>query len=207
LTYSKTSASSAELLSWTKMARMGSTNAISGLSQMLNQELKVTALNLEEISIRNATGLVGKADDSVVAVYLLFSGNTTGHILLTFSPKTAFELVDMAMSVPPGSTKVLGEMERSVLGEIGNIAGTFFLNAVADFANSCLMPSPPVVVTDMAGAIMGSVVAEVLQNDKSAFAIRLTFGTSTKQIEGRFLVLPSGNTNVPATEHGEAKSK
>lgn len=206
MTYSKISTSS-ELLSWTKMARMGSTNAISGLSQMLNEELKVTALNLEEISIRNATGLVGKADDSVVAVYLLFSGNTTGHILLTFRPQIAFDLVDMAMGVPPGSTKVLGEMERSVLGEIGNIAGTFFLNAVADYANSCIMPSPPVVVTDMAGAIMGSVIAEVLQKDRSAFAIRLTFGASTRQIEGRFLVLPSGNANVTVAEHGEAKNK
>lgn len=195
-----------DLAAWTKLAKLGSTNAITGLSQMMSQDLRVTALGLEEVSMRNAIDLVGKADDEVVGIYLLFSGNANGQIMLAFRPSTAFELVDMALGVPLGSTKHLGEMERSVLGEIGNIAGSFFLNAVADAGGFRLAPSPPVVVMDMAGALMGSVMAEVLEEFDSVFIIRLVFGTATRQIEGRFLVLPAFGPPAGTSEPQQAKT-
>jgi len=179
------------LATWTKLAKVGSTNAVSGLSQMVNQDFSITALNLEEVSLRNATSLIGKPDDMVVGIYLLFSGNANGQILLAFQPATAFELVDMAMGVELGTTTSLGEMERSVLGEIGNIVGTFFLNGVADCVGLRLMPSPPAVVEDMAGALIGSVLAEAFEVSDALFVIKLLFSSKAKQIEGSFLVLPS----------------
>jgi len=179
------------LASWTKLAKVGSTNAVSGLAQMVNKDFTITTLSIEEVSMRNATNLIGKPEEMVVGIYLLFTGNTTGQILLAFHPTTAFELVDMAMGVDSGSTTSLGEMERSVLGEMGNIVGTFFLNGVADCVGLRLMPSPPAVVEDMAGALIGTVLAEAFDANESIFVIKLVFSTSTKEIEGRFLVLPS----------------
>jgi chemotaxis protein CheC len=179
------------LANWTKLAKIGSTTAVSGLSQMVSRDFKITALNIEEVSTRNASTLIGKADDMVIGVYLLFSGNTTGQILLAFKPEIAYELIDMAMGTASGTTTSLGEMERSVLGEMGNIVGTFFLNGVADCVGSRLMPSPPAVVEDMAGALIGSVLAEAFNDNESLFVIKLLFSSTTKEIEGRFLVLPS----------------
>jgi len=162
---------------------------------MVNRDFKITALSIEEVSMRNATNLIGKPEDKVVGIYLLFSGNTNGQILLAFDPKTAFELVDMAMGVEAGATSSLGEMERSVLGEMGNIVGTFFLNGVADCVGLRLMPSPPAVVEDMAGAVIGSVLAEAFDDNDSLFVIKLLFSSTTQAIEGRFLVLPSFAVN------------
>jgi chemotaxis protein CheC len=179
------------LANWTKLAKVGSTTAVSGLSQMVNKDFTITALNIEEVSMRNATGLIGKADEKVIGIYLLFSGNTSGQILLAFDPQTAYGLVDMAMGVDQGSTNSLGEMERSVLGEMGNIVGTFFLNGVADCVGLRLMPSPPAVVEDMAGAVIGSVLAEAFDENESIFVIKLLFSSTSKEVEGRFLVLPS----------------
>ncbi len=179
------------LANWTKLAKVGSTTAVTGLSQMVNQNFKISTLSIEEVSFRNAANLIGKAEDKVIAVYLLFSGNTSGQILLAFQPQTAYELVDMAMGQPCGSTIDLGEMERSVLGEMGNIVGTFFLNGVADCAGLRLMPSPPAVVEDMAGALIDSVLAEAFEDTDSLFVLKLLFSSTEKQIEGRFLVLPS----------------
>ena len=180
-----------DLANWTKLASIGSTCAISGLSQMVNKEFTVTAMNIEEVSMRNAAGLIGKADDMVVGVYLLFSGNANGHILLTFQPDTAYELVDMAMNATPGISNSLGEVERSVLGEMGNIVGSFFLNGVADCVGLRMIPSPPAVVEDMAGALIGSVLAEAFLEAESWFVIKVLFGSESKAIEGRFMVLPS----------------
>ena len=82
-------------------------------------------------------------------------------------------------------------MEESVLGEIGNIVGAFFLNAVADNEGGLrIEPSPPMVVTDTAGAVIGPVVAQALGKNRSLFVIKLAFSTPERQIEGRFPVLP-----------------
>ncbi len=179
------------LANWTKLAKVGCNNAVSGLSQMVNRDFSVTALNIEEVSMRNAISLIGKPEDMVIGIYLLFRGNANGQILLAFRPSIAFELVDMTMGVSLGTTTNLGEIERSVLGEIGNIVGTFFLNGVADCVGLRLMPSPPAVVEDMAGALIGSVLAEAFDVNESLFVIKLMFISDNKEIEGRFLVLPS----------------
>jgi chemotaxis protein CheC len=182
-----------DLANWTKLARVGSTTAVSGLSQMVNKEFCITTLSIEEVSKRNAASLIGKADDKVIGIYLLFSGNTSGQILLAFVQDTAFELVDMAMGAPPDSTHEMGEMERSVLGEMGNIVGAFFLNSVADCVGLRLMPSPPLVVEGKAGDLIGSVMAKAFDGRDSVFVIKLKFSTSSppKEIQGHFLVLPT----------------
>ncbi len=182
---------SINLANWTNLAKMGSATAVSGLAQMVNKDFTVTALSIEEVSMRNATGLIGKSEEKVIGIYLLFSGQSSGQILLTFSPATAYELVDMALGLPPLSTQNLGEMERSVLGEMGNIVGAFFLNSVADSLGARLMPSPPVIVQGPAGAMAGAVLAKASKGADSLFVIKLMFHSATKEIEGHFLVLPS----------------
>ena len=181
------------LAEWTKLARTGTDNALSGLSQMINQEMVIRNLEIEEVMPRNIASLIGKPEDPVIGVYLSFNGNSQGHIMLAFQPATAFELVDMAMGLPTGSTNDMGEMEKSVLGEVGNIVGAFFLNAVADGTNLCLMPSPPQVITGQVRDTIKSVMAEVMLMSEPIFGIRLTFATTepAKEIQGRFLVLPT----------------
>jgi len=179
-----------DMATWTKLARDGSTNAVSGLSQMVNQDMVVTALSLEEVSMRNAVSLIGRPEDIVVAIYLLFSGSASGHVVLAFKPETALGLVDMAMGLQSGTTRALGDMEKSALGEMGNVVGSFFLNAIVKNTGNRLMPSPPAVVVDMAGAITQSVMSNVLEKSNHVFVTRLTFATKDREIQGSFVVLP-----------------
>ncbi len=180
-----------DLAIWARLAHSGSTNAFAGLSKMINQEITIKALSLEEVLPRNVASLIGRAEDEVVGIYLSFSGNTSGHILLAFPLETACALIDMVIGLPIGSTKSMGEMERSAIGEVGNVVGAFFLNTIADNAEQRLLPSPPLVSADTVGAIFGSVMADVLKQNKPLFGIKLSFSTPDHDIEGRFLVLPS----------------
>ena len=169
----------------------GSVNAISGLSQMLGQEIKVHSLDPRRVPLQDLAGIVGGQDTVIVGVYLAVSGSGTGHMFLMFQPKTAMELIDLMMGEPPGTTQQLDDMEESVMGEIGNIMGSFFLTALADAAGLTLTPSPPAVMMDMAGAIFDVALASILEGSDDALVVETKFGTEDLEMDGTLLVLPS----------------
>ena len=97
------------------------------------------------------------------------------------------------MGNPTGTTSSLDEMSQSALGEMGNITGTFFLNAVADELGVFLNPSPPIVLLDMAGAILDIALAEILAERDDVFIAETSFGVSDRTVEGTFLIMPNAS--------------
>ena len=132
------------------------------------------------------------------------SGAASGHMVVIYHPKTAFELIDMLLEEPQGTTCELGEMEQSVLGEMGNVFGSFFLNALADATDLDLRISPPTVMMDMAGAILDAVLAEIMLEMDEALVLETVFGTSDRQINGSFLCLPSTGLQSALAERWSA---
>lgn len=169
----------------------GSAHAITGLSLMLGQDFKVHSLNPRRVPVRDMAEIVGGRESISVGVYLAVSGSGTGHMFLMFSPETAMELIDMLMGEPPGTTQRLDEMEESVMGEMGNIMGSFFLTALADAAGLTLTPSPPAVMMDMTGSILDVALANILEGSNDALVIETKFGTADRMIDGTLLVMPS----------------
>ncbi len=180
-----------ELAIWTWLVSRGISNSLSGLSQMIGEELSVSGLDVKHFPAKEAVNLLGGAEKIVVGIYLTVHGDADGHLMLIHDPKIAFDLIDGQMGQPIGTTTDLGEMERSVLGEMGNITGSFFLNALADATNMTLTPSPPVVMVDMAGAILGIALTEIMQDQDNVLAVKASFGTANQQIDGTFMILPT----------------
>ena len=112
-------------------------------------------------------------------------------MVLLYEPRMACGFVDMLMMRPPGTTKQLGEMEQSALGELGNVVGTSFLNVIADSSGVTLLPSPPTVLTDMAGALLDVIAADLLLAHDRALIAETTFTTADREISGMFFAVPS----------------
>ena len=180
-----------EVSVWTWLVSRGISNALSGLSQMIGQELKVTGLDLRQYPAKHAAQLLGGPEETVVGIYLTIEGDATGHLMLAHEPSIAFQLIDLQMGQPPGTTTVMGEMEASIMGEMGNITGSFFLNALADATNLTLTPSPPAVMIDMAGAILGIALTKIMQEQDDLLVVSADFGTENQPMSGNFLVMPT----------------
>lgn len=174
-----------------RLVLLGSQNAIAGLSQMVGQEIDMTAVSARQIPVDEVPDLFGGREKVAVAVYLAVTGATEGHMFLVYPPDTAMSLVDLLMGEEPGTTKEITEMEASALGEMGNIMGSFYLNALSDASGLILMPSPPAVIMDMVGSILDVALADILMDSDDALVVEAVFSTKDQKINGNFLVLPS----------------
>jgi chemotaxis protein CheC len=182
-----------EMRLWGSLALKGIDNAMTGLATMVNREIRMSSLSLKQVPASEAPNLVGGADKMVIGIYLAFEGDATGHLMLVHQPDVALAIIDMLLGNAPGTTGDLNEMEQSALGEMGNIIGSSFLNAIADALDLSLRPSPPEVILDMAGAILDVAFAEILQQSDDVIVAETSFGTADRQARGTFLVIPSFN--------------
>ncbi len=164
--------------------------AVVGLSQMSGQEIKVVSIKIKKVPVKDIVGLFGGPENIIIAVYLEIISDTNGHIVVVYEPKVAFDLIDMLLSQPSGTTKELSDMARSVLGEVGNVMGSFFLNYLSDTTGHRFQPSPPAVMMDMAGAVLDATLASILIYSDETFVIEAVFGTNNRQVAGTFLAMP-----------------
>lgn len=176
---------------------MATLNALSGISQMTNTEIHVSQLECREVVMADARTLLGNPEETIVGVYLSYDGAARGHILLSFTEEVARQMVDLAMGQPPGTTVLMGEMEASVMGEMGNIAGSFFLNELANTIGAAVQPSPPAPIRDMAGAIMDVVIAQTMQSLDKLYLLDLSFQANERSVAGHLLVVPTEGVLSP----------
>lgn len=168
----------------------GVNNAVVGLSQMAGQDIKVISMIIKKVPVKEITNLFGGPEALIIAVYLEISGNSNGHMVIVYVPNVAYDLVDMLLGQPAGTTKELSDMERSTLGEVGNIMGSFFLNYLSDSTGQRVMPSPPAVMMDMAGAVLDATLANIMAYSDETYVMETVFGTNDRQVAGTFLVMP-----------------
>lgn len=176
---------------WAELVNLGTRRAMAGLSEMLGTEIDVTSLSMRRVAVGQITDAFGGPDTEAVGIYLGVTGAADGHLMLMYEPSIAFAFIDLLMGQPPETTTALGDMEVSALGEMGNVIGAFFLNAIADATGLRLSPSPPSVMTDMAGALLDVVSAGLLMESDDTYLAETTFATSDRDITGVFFVMPS----------------
>jgi chemotaxis protein CheC len=186
-----TTTGTSEALVWDSLIKKGMTNAISGLSQMVGRAFTINSINIKQIPAKEMPNILGGPEQLVIGIYITFSGESNGHILLAHQPEVAYAILDLLLGNAPGTSKSLDEMSQSALGEMGNVTGTFFLNAVANSLGITLHPSPPVVLLDMAGAILDIALAEILQERDDVFIAETAFSVNDQDIQGTFLIMPN----------------
>jgi chemotaxis protein CheC len=137
-----------------ELANIASGTAATALSQMLGQEVELEVPRALALPLADAVDAAGSPDEVVSGVVLGLEGDVDGLVLLLVPMKDATTLCEL-LGVEAGT-----EVGDSALGEIGNILGTSYLNAIVSMTGLELMPSPPFVATDLLGAIVASLLAQ-----------------------------------------------
>jgi len=172
------------------IAHEGIKSAADGFSGMVGRKIEVNSPKLELIPLLTIPKVIGCLEDDAVGVYLRFEGDMHGQIMMIIPHKKSLELTDLLMGLEQGTTQHLGSLERSALGELGNLCGTFFLNSIAKMAGASLRPTPPAVMVDMVGAILDIVVATAGGINEHVLLAHANFMDGPRCVETDFWVIP-----------------
>ena len=168
------------------------TSAARVLGEMAGRDIATGRVALQPVALADLPLVAGDPERPVVAVHLAVQGATAGHILLALSERMAHGLVDMLLGQPEGTTTELDELGRSALAEAGNVAGSFFLTALAERARAVLAPTPPLVLHDMCGAILDALAAQLaLLACEEALVIETQFTCDGQVVDAAFFMLPA----------------
>lgn len=160
------------------------------LTRMTGSPFEIRSAGVDLLPFDRVLQMAGGASAVVVAVYAAVHGDLDGHIMLCLPEPAAFKLVDLLLEQPAARTRDLGELEQSALGEIGNVTCSSVLNTLADFTGLKLCPTPPIIVMDMFGAVISSVLAEIGLAGDEALVVRTSFGETGHDIGGYLFLLP-----------------
>lgn len=168
------------------IVQKGLADASRALSTMTGG-MQLSVPRMQFLPLNLVPGIAGGPEAVVVAVYLGIEGDLNGHMMLLFSTADACRLGDLMFGNPPGTTAAPDEMVLSALAECGNVVGSSFMNALANKTGLKVIPTTPAVVTDMAGAILQTVVTELYLSGDEALVIETGFSSG---VTGLFLLMP-----------------
>lgn len=177
----------AENRSLQEIVDRGLTDASQGISAMTGNAIHLSAPRMAFTPLNLVPGIAGGPAAVVVAVYLGFEGDLNGHLMLLFTEASARRVVELLLEAPPGQIQNLDDLALSALAEAGNVTGSYLLNALSGRTGFRLTPTTPAVITDMAGAILEAVVAELYLAGDEALVVETGFGGD---VTGHFLLMP-----------------
>ena len=136
-----------------ELANIGSGKASTALSMLLDRSVDISVPSARALSFADAVEATGDAEQEITGIVLGIIGDLEGVVLLLVSPEDANTICSI-LGVEPGS-----EYAPSALGEVGNIVGSSYINALAEMTGIAIEPTPPATATDMLGAIVQTVLA------------------------------------------------
>lgn len=168
-----------------ELANIGSGKASTALSMLLDRPVDISVPSARALSFADAVEATGDYELPITGIVLGIVGELEGTVLLLVSPQDADTVCEI-LGVEPGS-----EYAPSALGEVGNIVGSSYINALAEMTGMAIEPTPPATATDMLGAIVQTVLAG--QAHASDIALMLD---SELEVEGSdcsiaFMLVPS----------------
>lgn len=167
-----------------ELANIGAGTASTALSEMLGHSIDLSVPDARVLAMADAVSEVGPPEREITGIMLGVEGEMPAAVLMLLSPDDAGKICVM-LGLEPDS-----DLAPSALGEIGNVVGTSYLNALAGMTGLEIEPTPPATVTDMLGAIVESVLAV-----RAASSDRTLLLDSSLVIEGEdcsivFLLVP-----------------
>jgi chemotaxis protein CheC len=167
-----------------ELANIGSGNAGTALGSMLGKSVDISVPTAAALPLAEAVAIAGEPDELRHGVVVPVVGDFEAIVLLLFPDEDARKLCGI-YGIEPSTAD-----GKSMLGEVGNILGTNYINVLAQMAGMELEPAPPQVVEDMLGSILSSVLIGRGEDIEEALILDSNLVVEEEECSLSFLLLP-----------------
>ena len=165
-----------------EIGNIGSGNAATALSQLLNRSIDMQVPQVRLMDVADAIESLGSPDKLVVGILIRLKGDADGMIMFLLEEAFAKTIVTGLTGERSFSLYELNADDISVLSEIGNIMGGSYVNAIADLSGMTI---------DMLGAIMTVPATELSEAYEKVLMISEQFLIDSVEIQSDMLLIPT----------------
>jgi chemotaxis protein CheC len=168
-----------------ELANIGSGNAGTALGTMLGKSVDINVPTAAALPLDEAVAIAGAPDELRFGVVVPMVGDFEAIVVLLFPEEDAKKLTGIygiEPSTPDG---------YSMLGEVGNILGTNYINALAQMVGMEMEPQPPQVVEDMLASILSTVLIGRGDDVDEALILDSNLLVEEEECTLSFLLLPN----------------
>lgn len=172
-----------------ELGNIGAGNAMTALSQMLQCKVDMKVPQVKLLEFSEVGDMMGGEEQIMVGVFLGVEGDITGSMMFMVEEESARHLIQkitMGM-LPPGSE--FEEMGLSAMKEVGNIITGAYLNSLSTLTNLTIIPTPPALTVDMAGAILSVPAIQFGIFGDNILLIQSQFYDEI-ELDGYFILIP-----------------
>lgn len=175
-----------------EVANIGAGHAATALSQMTDQTIMISVPRLSVAAVTEVPHQVAAVEEPVAAVRMGMSGDLQGMTALLIPQVSALRLAEMMARRPAGSSTALDAFELSAIQEAGNILGSAYLNALAEFMDMRLLPTPPLLSVESAPEALAATSRAAGDAAGLAIVIETEFFLKERQapLHGFYFMLP-----------------
>ncbi|MDD3248716.1 MAG: chemotaxis protein CheC [Methanosarcina sp.] len=169
-----------------ELGNIGAGHAATSLSKLLNKDV---FFSVPKVKIGEIKNLSSEFIDEVVAGVIIalqdLEEHRSGYLYIMFPEKSARKIAGELF----GMEELDEEMYASTIMEVGNILSSSFCDALADFMDIILLPSPPNFAVDVPTAVIDSVVSQMAEKNDHIILFETSL-SSDPDIEIYLAMLP-----------------
>lgn len=150
-----------------EIGSIGNGNAVTALSGLLSEKISMEMPEVDILEFNQAQKKIGDPEEIVGAVLVELSGELSGIMMLILKERFIKQIVGKVLSGKIEDLLAMGEMEQSLLVEIGNIMLSAYVNALSSLTNIQINLSVPQMAVNMLGGILSLPMAMMgIESDK-----------------------------------------
>ena len=182
--------SSLEIDTLREIGSIGTGNAATALSQLLDRAERLTLPEVRIMGYNEAIEWIGGPEAVTAGVLVKMSGDVGGIMLSVQKLELVNFILETMLGQGIGSYEELAGLEQSALIEIGNIMISAFVTALSGLAGININLTVPAFAVDMQGAILAVPMAEYGGMSDYLMTIGGNFVCNGQEIPSHLLLSP-----------------
>ena len=131
-----------------EIGNIGSGNAATSLSSMLNTTVEIEVPTISLINYENVSQYLGGKDNEVIGLALGLEADIEGVMLHVVQPRFASRIVNTFYPKEIETLEDINEMDLSAVKETSNITTAAYVNSMASMTNAFINITPPIEYLD-----------------------------------------------------------